>query len=176
MKSLWLALFALCLGVQSAAAENVGAAVSAESASPALRKVGEAKLTVMFWDVYESSLYTQTGQYAPNDRPLRLDIRYLRNIRGEDLIKQTRKEWRAQGLNHPQQEAWLERLAALWPDVSENDVISLLVDEQNVAHFSLNGKPLGTVEDPAFTQQFAAIWLSPDTTRPELRAKLIGQG
>lgn len=176
MKHHWLVALVLALGIQPASAENIGGSTPEAPAVASLQKVGEAKLRVMFWDVYESSLYTATGQYNPDTRPLRLDIRYLRDITGEQLIKQTRKEWRAQGLNHPKQDAWLEQLAALWPDVSENDVISLLLDERDNAHFSLNGRSLGTVRDPAFARQFAAIWLSPDTTRPKLRAKLIGQG
>lgn len=176
MKPHWLLVVAFALGIQQASADNSVDASVNPTAVASLQKVGEAKLRVMFWDVYESSLYTATGQYNPETRPLRLDIRYLRDITGEQLIKQTRKEWKAQGLKHPKQDAWLEELSALWPDVSENDVISLLLDERDTAHFSLNGRSLGTLADPAFARQFAAIWLSPDTTRPELRAKLIGQG
>jgi hypothetical protein len=49
------------------------------------------------------------------------------------------------------------------------------VDEQDRSSFSLNGRALGTIEDPGFGQDFLAIWLSPETSRPELRLALIGQ-
>ena len=140
-----------------------------------LQKCGEAKLSVLFWEVYESSLFTATGSYTPGTRPLRLEIRYLRDIRGEDLVKQTQKEWEAQGLAHANQSAWLKRLTELWPDVVEDDVIALHIDDGNISRFSVNGETVGTIEDPDFGEQFAAIWLSPDTTRPKLRRALIGE-
>lgn len=171
-----LAIIMLFMAAAHATADDAGnhATNTFEAGTEALKKCGEAKLTVLFWDVYESALYTPDGAYQPGVRPLKLDIRYLRNIKASDLVKQTRKEWQAQGLAHPQQEAWLAQLEALWPDVAANDVITLMIDQSGNAQFNFNGEPLGAIPEPAFADQFAAIWLSPNTTRPELRAQLIG--
>ena len=38
------------------------------------------------------------------------------------------------------------------------------------------GQTLGGIEDPDFGRHFLNIWLSPDTSRPELRLALIGRG
>ena len=169
-------LFAL--GANSVIAEGVGVAsasvVDDASSAPTLAKVGEAKLSVMFWDVYESSLYTADGNYQAGVRPLRLEIRYLRDIAAKDLVKQTGKEWRAQGIEFTDHDEWLNELLTLWPDVSEGDVIALAIDASGRATFEFNGAPLGSIEDPRFGEDFAGIWLSPNTTRPELRAALIG--
>lgn len=145
-------------------------------AKNALQKVGEAKLTMFFFDIYESSLFTPTGRFEPGVRPLRLEIRYLRDIAGSDLVEQTGKEWQAQNLQHPQQDQWLERLNAMWPDVKDGDVLALEIDTDNASRFTFNGELLGRIEDADFGPQFAAIWLSPDTTRPKLREQLIRGG
>ncbi len=166
--------FALALALTTSLSAHAEMVAAPDQA--ALQKCGEAKLSVLFWEVYESSLYTPTGAYEQGTRPLRLEIRYLRDIRGGDLVKQTKKEWDAQGLAHPNQSTWLARLTELWPDVSEDDVIALHLDDRNISRFTLNGETIGTIEDPDFGEQFAAIWLSPNTTRPELRQALIGEG
>ena len=138
-----------------------------------LQKCGAAKLRVLFWDVYESTLFTPSGNYEPDARPFRLDIRYLRDISAKDLINQTKKEWRAQGLVNPQQDEWLITLADIWPNVATGDTLVLLVDEENHSEFSMNGVEIGRIESAQFSAAFAGIWLSPKTTRPALRAALI---
>ena len=148
--------------------------LSASGNTGELQKCGEAQLTVLFWDIHESSLYTPTAPYLPEIQPLRLEIKYLRPIKAENLIEQTAKEWQAQGLRDSRHGAWLETLGALWPDVGKHDVLALSISEDGSAAFTFNGEPLGVIEDPDFGSAFAGIWLSPKTTRPELRAALIG--
>ncbi|PLW83673.1 hypothetical protein CWI75_04820 [Kineobactrum sediminis] len=147
---------------------------AATQASDNLEMVGEARLSVMFWSVYDSRLYSEDGRYDPGQRPLRLEIEYLRDISASALVDRTGEEWDHLNLNHEGSQAWLEELRGLWPDVTKNDVLALDLDEQNRSTFLLNGEPLGVIEDPAFGEHFLAIWLSPDTSRPALRRALIG--
>ena len=63
-----------------------------------LKKVGEAKLKVLFWDVYNSSLYSKTGEYQAEKFPQALKINYLRDIDAEDLIERTQDEWEKLGI------------------------------------------------------------------------------
>jgi len=139
-----------------------------------LKKCGTALLKVLFWQVYESSLYTPDGTWQDGIRPFRLDIRYLRTISAEDLVKQTGKEWAEQGKASPQHTTWMEDLRTLWPDVTSDDVISLAVDEAGVSTFLFNGEVIGRLQDPQFGEDFSGIWLAENTTRPKLRAQLIG--
>ncbi|MFT7288520.1 MAG: hypothetical protein ACI87W_002642 [Halieaceae bacterium] len=139
------------------------------------RKVGEARLKVFFWSIYDSRLYTPSGSYVEGERPLRLDIEYLRNIKASDLVKRTHSEWKAMGREHPRQSEWLAQLGALLPDIRSNDVLSMELHPDNAASFRFNGELLGRIEDRDFGQQFADIWLSGDCTRPELRLALLGQ-
>jgi hypothetical protein len=140
-----------------------------------LQLVGEGRLKVLFWSVYDSRLYTADGTYLEDQRPVRLDIEYLMNVDSSDLVARTRQEWQFQNLRHPGQRQWLERLGAMWPDVREGDVLSLQVDQQEHSSFLLNGELLGRIEDEAFTRQFLAIWLAPETSQPELRLALTGR-
>ena len=142
---------------------------------PDLQLVGEAELKVLFWPVYHSRLYTGDGRYHPDQRPVRLEIQYLRTIDADDLISRTALEWEQQGLAHERQQQWLETLNRLWPDVNENDVLALELDENDRSTFYFNGEVLGTLSDRDFGTHFLGIWLSPQTSRPELRAALIGR-
>ncbi len=139
-----------------------------------LQLVGQARLEVLFWSIYDSRLYTTDGRYSEGQRPLRLELEYLRDIEAADLVEQTRNEWQHLQLRADEKELWLQELARLWPDVREDDVLALEMSESGRSTFLLNGKPLGSIDDPQFGPSFLAIWLSPDTSRPELRRSLIG--
>ncbi len=146
-----------------------------ETAQPGnnLALVGEARLQVLLWEVYHSRLFAPGGRYQPDARPLRLEITYLRDIDSAALVKQTAKEWRHLGQEHPSQAEWLSLLAGLWPNVSEGDVLVLDINEGS-SQFSHNGETLGEIADADFGPSFLAIWVSPDTSRPELRRALLG--
>ena len=150
-------------------------ASSALATGQSLQLVGEARLKVMLWPVYDSRLYSATGHYNSEQRPLRFEIKYLRNIDASDLVLQTELEWEQQGIDHPRQSQWLETLQELWPDVAEDDVITLDLDDQGYSTFYSNDELLGQINDPDFGAHFLDIWLSPATSRPELREALIGQ-
>jgi hypothetical protein len=139
-----------------------------------LQMVGEARLKVLFWSVYDSRLYTADGDYQAGERPVRLDIQYLMNIDSDDLVERTAAEWEAQQRSHERQTQWLQTLATLWPDVAETDTISLEILEDDRSVFYRNGELLGSLDDPEFGQYFLDIWLAPETTRPQLRERLLG--
>lgn len=148
---------------------------AARADGDALQMVGQARLEVLWWPVYESRLYSPDGDYVEGVRPLRLEIQYLRDVEAQDLVDHTRKEWRRLGVEGSQSQQWLQTLARLWPDVRKNDLLALVLDEQDRGTFYLNGKALGTIDDPGFGEDFLAIWLSPETSQPDLRLALIGK-
>ena len=137
--------------------------------------VGEAQLKVLFWPVYNSRLYSGDGGYREGQRPLRLEIQYLRDVAGSDLVENTQNEWARLPLVPAKSAQWLQALSHMWPDVGVDDVLELQVDEQGRSAFRMNGQPLGGIEDPDFSKHFLNIWLSPDTSRPALRLALIGE-
>lgn len=136
--------------------------------------VGQAQLKVMFFDIYQSRLYSTTGAYTHDQLPIRLDITYQRNISAKKLLEQTEKEWRHLGIDENAINQWSDHLADLWPDVTKNDVLAFLVGMDGKGTFFYNGTRLETVNDTALARAFLDIWLSPKTSRPEHRQQLIG--
>ena len=136
--------------------------------------VGEARLKVLLWKVYDSALYTPSGRWL-GAGPYQLSLTYLRDIPVEQLIKETRKAWDEQSQVHPEQENWLQALAEMWPDISAGDnlVFGVGADDQN--QFWFNGQSIGGIDHPDFAAFFGGIWLSEDSPRPALRARLIGE-
>lgn len=149
------------------------AAVNAEQT--ALQKVGEARLKFLFWSVYDSRLYTSSGEYRDGERPLKLEIQYLLDVKADALLERTLMEWSDMGRSHPRQEQWRSELANIWTDIQSGDVLSLELDSRNRSTFRHNGEILGHIEDPEFGQEFVDIWLSDDCTRPEIRESLLGK-
>lgn len=152
-----------------------GLATAGTNREPHLQKVGEATLSKLFWTIYDSRLYTTSGEYRGIEPDLMLEITYQRKISSKQLIDSTRDEWQALSLyKKTSSEQWLTQLGKLWPDVDKGDVIKLQLDQQLNSHFYFNGNAIGNINDPAFTRQFLAIWLSPDSNHPEMQRQLIG--
>ena len=135
--------------------------------------VGEARLKVFIWEVYDSALYTPSGRWQ-GDAPYQLSLHYLRDIPAAKLIQETEKAWQEQGRNHPKQGEWLTLLGDLWPDITEGDNLVFGLKASGDSAFWFNGSPIGSIDDRDFGSLFGGIWLDPDTPRPELRAQLIG--
>ena len=162
-------------GQSPPAADQSGRAITGEMAlaTDVWPLVGEARLKVLIWEVYDSALFTPSGRWQ-GDAPYRLSLHYLRNIPAAKLVEETEKAWRDQGRNHPRLNEWLGLLGDLWPDITEGDNLVFGLNELGDSAFWFNDSPLGSIKDRDFGPLFGGIWLDPDTPRPELRAQLIG--
>ena len=136
--------------------------------------VGEARLKVLLWKVYDSALYTPSGRWL-GAGPYQLSLTYLRDIPVEQLIKNTRKSWDEQNRVHPEQENWLQALAEMWPGIIAGDTLVFGVGADDQNQFWFNGQSIGGIDHPDFAAFFGGIWLSEDSPRPALRARLIGE-
>ena len=139
-----------------------------------LKKVGEAKLQVLFWDVYNSSLYSQTGQYQAESFPQALKIDYLRNIDANDLIEKTQDEWEKLGIEKVKFTPWITLLTDIFPDIKKGDSLLLSVNKNLQSEFFFNGKKIGEITDQTFGKTFLRIWLDENCRYPQVRNKLIG--
>lgn len=139
------------------------------------QSVGQAEFSVLFWDIYQSELFTPSGIYQPitNDDPLLFQINYLRDITQKDLIEKTVEQWQHIGIEKVVYQNYVEQLQLLWPDITAGDQLALLV-EPTQSHFYFNSQYLGTIDDSQFGQIFLDIWLSEKTSQPDLRQSLIG--
>ena len=102
------------------------------------------------------------------------EIEYLIDVPAARLVERTLSEWQSMDKAHPRQGIWLAELELLWPDISAGDVLTLDIGADGHSVFYRNGTLLGSVDDPDFGPHFAGIWLSPDSSRPQLRLALTG--
>ncbi|WP_235188600.1 chalcone isomerase family protein [Catenovulum agarivorans] len=164
--------------LMSSALMSVGASQS--SPLSGLIKQGEGTMSVLFWDLYSAEYYLPSKTDSAVALPQVLKITYLRDIEKDDLVKATLEQWQHIELNHANQTNWLQKLTQIWPDISKKDTLLLRIEQDGSSHFyhqSANDrqlKKIGSITDTEFGTSFLAIWLSPKTSRPDLRAQLLG--
>ncbi len=140
------------------------------------KEVGRAKFSVLFWDIYNSTLYTKSGQYlhGKTHEPLLFKIEYLKDISTDYLLERTIEQWQHLQIPESQYSPFIPKLKAIWPNISAGDSLVMLVkNEQSVFYF--NNVKVGVIQAPEFSRLFLDIWLSPKTSQTKLRAQLLGE-
>ena len=66
---------------------------------PNLVLLGESRLSVLFWDIYDARLYVVGESYDP-EKPFALSLDYLRGFSGTDIAKRSIEEIRKQGFGN----------------------------------------------------------------------------
>lgn len=141
---------------------------------PNAQKVGEGRLSVLFWDVYDAALYAPQGKWSRN-KPFALRLRYFRNIKGKDIADRSVQEMRGQGFNDEVAlAAWHTKMKAIFPDVKNSTILSAVFIPGKHTKFFANNRPIGSIKGNGFIRWFSGIWLSEKTSDPELRKKLLG--
>jgi len=145
------------------------------SQATSLTRLGEGTLRWFGIKVYEARLWTTGG--APDfARPLRLELRYARALRGPAIAERSDEEIARLGFGTLEQRAaWSAAMRSLFPDVSPGDTLAGEHLPGRGARFLRNGAPLGEIADPEFSRAFFSIWLDPRTSAPDLRAALLGR-
>ena len=100
------------------------------------------------------------------------EITYQRDITKQQLIERTVEQWQKMKITDIDYRAYVAELNNLWPNISSGDKLALQVGDSS-SHFYFNDNYLGSVEGQQFAQLFLGIWLSPNTTEPELRKTLL---
>lgn len=136
--------------------------------------------TMKYWgfDLYQATLWISPGfvETAYAQSTLALELTYLRDFRSADIAKRSIMEMRRQApMTQEQEAAWEGQMQALFPDVKAGDRITGVNQPGSGALFWINGHRLGEVRDSAFAKQFFGIWLSPQTSEPQVRRALLAQ-
>ena len=136
--------------------------------------LGESRLSVLFWDIYDARLYVAGESYYP-EKPFALSLDYLRGFSGTDIAKRSIEEIRRQGfVDESELASWETQLSKIFPDVVEGDEIIGVSDPIEGARFLLNGSLIGTITDQNLSRRFFDIWLSEQTSEPAIRESLMG--
>ena len=70
-------------------------------------------------------------------------------------------------------DVWLDAMRRVFPDVRAGDRIAGVYRPGSGASFFLNGRSLGSIDDPEFASAFFSIWLDARSAAPDLRAALL---
>lgn len=142
---------------------------------------GEAVLRVGYlFKVYEARLFVGADHATDtvlSDVPKRLEIRYLRDIAAEDIIRISHETLQRQvppdTLNRLQ--ARLDTINGWYADVGMGDVYALTYIPGRGCELALNGVSRGIIDGEDFAQAYFGIWLDPRTAYRNFRRELLGE-
>ncbi|MDD0839401.1 chalcone isomerase family protein [Curvibacter sp. HBC61] len=168
----------LALGLTGLAVGARAQAPVSEPPLPGVRAAGTATMRFLGLEIYQARLWLSPGfqaeQYA--ELPLALELQYQRDFTGAAIAKRSLDEMKRIGDFSPEQGTrWLQQLQALLPDVKRGDRLMGLHQPGVGATFKMDGRAIGSVNDPVFSRLFFGIWLSPATSEPKLRQALLSQ-
>jgi len=140
-----------------------------------LALVGTSSFSVLFWDIYDISLYSRDGKYIAGQLPVTLEITYKRKIDSVELVEETENQWQRYKIDNQKKRRWLKALSLIWPDVDEKDIITFHINENKQTSFYFNQGFIGKIDDEEFAIAFSNIWLDVKGPYPKMTKRLIGK-
>ncbi len=141
---------------------------------PGAQQVGEGRFSFFLWDVYDAALFAPNGQWKEG-KPFALRLTYLRDLEGKKIADRSAEEIRGLGFRDEVKLAdWHSQMKGIFPDVSANISLTGIYTSEGESIFFEDNKEIGRITDPEFGRYFFNIWLSKNTSAPELRKKLLG--
>jgi hypothetical protein len=136
--------------------------------------VGEARLKIMFWKIYDAKLSAANGVWNA-DSPFALSLTYLRDFDGEEIASRSVDEMRNIGYDDEVLLArWYDQMRAIFPNIKEGQNITGVMDENEHTRFYHEGKLIGSIDDKTFAHSFFGIWLDEKTSESKMRKQLLG--
>ncbi|WP_448568232.1 chalcone isomerase family protein [Thalassotalea ganghwensis] len=158
----------------------IGYLLSAVNAQPlqingaSYTPVGKATFSVLWFDIYQSELFTRSGRFSDGEVDFVFKIDYLKAISRDELLERTIEQWQHIKYQEHQYQSYLPTLKSIWPDIDAGDQL-MMVTSQDKSEFFYNGQPIGEINDANFGRIFIDIWVSPNTSQPKLRKRLLGE-
>ena len=140
----------------------------------AAKPYGQGTVTFLFLKAYDATLWTDAAHWSMASC-FALTLHYDMGFSSDELVARTMKEMQrvAPGLDAAAQARYRAMLPRLFPEVKSGDTITALHMPGAPTRFFHNGAFVAASDDAAFAEPFFAIWLSPRTSDPALRAKLL---
>jgi len=138
---------------------------------------GEGSLRFLLLAAYDAALWTDAAQWSMQS-PFALSLTYHFSFSADEIVNRSLEEMQH---DNPELSAttlarYRALMATLFPGVKSGDEITGLYTPDGTLRVFRDGQETGQVRDPAFAQAFFGIWLSPQTSEPRLRAKLLKLG
>jgi hypothetical protein len=135
---------------------------------------GTGTLSWFLIPAYDASLWTDAMHWSMQT-PFALSLTYRMSFSSSAIVDRSVKEMKHDNpsLSDATLAGYRTTMASLFPSVASGDRITGLYTLDGTTRFFHNGQLTGQVHDPAFAQAFFGIWLSPQTSEPDLRANLL---
>ncbi|MGH8821248.1 MAG: chalcone isomerase family protein, partial [Rhodoferax sp.] len=127
------------------------------TALPGSQLVGQARLTVWGYKIYDASLWARPGFVAADysDTPLALRMTYLHTFKAKDIVALSLKEMRRNApINEAQSARWTADLLRVIPDVKPGDSLLGVYQPGQGAAFWVDGRSRGEIRDAEFAKLF----------------------
>lgn len=138
--------------------------------------VGAASFRVLFWRIFDASLWSPDGVFDWN-APFALSLTYQRDFTAQQLTAKTVEEMaRQSGEPSKTFDRFGSEFMGCIDDVKAGDRITALSEGASKARLFVNGTERCALERPELRRQFFGIWLASNSAFPEETARLIGAG
>lgn len=145
-----------------------------QEAAPGLAVKGGGVFTWFGIAVYDGWYWTAARGW-PSEDAYALDLVYHRDLDGARIAQRSQDEIARLGYGTPEQRArWGALMSRIFPDVRKGDRLTGVHAAAGRVRYFLNGRPIGTIEEPGFAHAFFGIWLDPKSSRADFRDKLLG--
>lgn len=132
-------------------------------------KVSEADYIWGPFKIYNLALFTETGSYTPNTRPIMLTLKYEKPVDGRDFAISLARSWQSLDITLPDQDKVVDKLKKTIPNIKEDDSLSYIALEDR-GYFVLNDSIIPQEFNRDFNNAMLAVWLDP---RVEIAQKLF---
>ena len=141
-----------------------------------LELIGEGTFKVFVWELYHLKLFSEINSFSWQNKFL-LEFDYKRKMQKDRVIEASIKEIRRQkGVAEKEINAWQKYLEQGINTVQEGTKAAVEWTPAGQITFHYQGKPPVIIRDEPFAKSFISIWLGKETSEPELRYALLGQG
>jgi hypothetical protein len=153
----------------------MGAQADWKTRYPDLQVVGTGVLKVFFMDIYSITLHSKERDYSVSDH-FALEFDYKRSVSKKTVIDASMDELsKAPNVGSVEIKAWKQILEKGISDMQAGEKASVVFSKAGDVEFWLENQEPVSFKDLKFAENFAAIWLGPQTSHPKLRSALLGK-
>ena len=142
--------------------------------------IGQGNYTYWGFDVYVASLWASDSNVNAEQwqtQRIALELSYLRDFKGIDIAKSSIDEIHTQSpLPKSKATLWLKTLEDIFPNIKKGQTLVGIYIPNVGAQFLYETALIGEIKDLELTKRFFDIWLSQQTSAPQMRKRLLALG
>ena len=153
----------------------VGAQADWKTRYPDLQVVGTGVLKVFFMEIYSLTLHSKERNYSVSDH-FALEFDYKKSVSKKTIVDASMDELaKAPNVGSVEIKAWKQLLEKGISDMEAGKKATVVFSKSGDVEFWLENRETFSFQDLKFAENFATIWLGPQTSHPKLRLALLGE-